>query len=173
MDSLFLKAQASRVPQKLLGAPALPRRTPSAGPLSALRLAASLSSTHRGPRSQNTGLAGTAARAAELETSLTARQAEVERLRVILKQQRREIPDGYKCPISTDLMEDPVIAADGHSYERRDIAAWFARGKRTSPKTGARLPHTHLTPNHNLKSAIRDFLEEVRSFDAATAGARD
>ena len=115
----------------------------------------------------------TAARAAELETSLTARQAEVERLRVILKQQRRDIPDGYKCPISTDLMEDPVIAADGHSYERRDVEAWFARGKRTSPKTGARLPHTHLTPNHNLKSAIRDFIEEVRSFDAATAGARD
>ena len=64
------------------------------------------------------------------------------------------------------------MAADGFSYARREIATWFARGKRTSPKTGARLPHTHLTPNHNLKSAIRDFLEEVRSFDAATAGAR-
>ena len=70
-------------------------------------------------------------------------------------------------------MRDPVIAADGHSYERRDIGAWFARGKRTSPKTGAKLDDTRLFPNHNLKSAIRDFLEEVRSFDAATASARD
>ena len=81
--------------------------------------------------------------------------------------------EGVRCPITQEVMHDPVIAGDGHSYERRDVEAWFARGKRTSPKTGARLPHTHLTPNHNLKSAIRDFLEEVRSFDAATAGARD
>ena len=62
-------------------------------------------------------------------------------------------------------MIDPVMAADGHSYERREIQAWFARGKRTSPMTGAQLPHTHLTPNINLKKAIQNFLEEVRQFD--------
>jgi hypothetical protein len=104
---------------------------------------------------------------------LTAHQAEVQRLKKILKEQQREIPDAYLCPITMDPMEDPCIAADGHSYELRAIKDWFARGNNTSPKTGGRLPHTHLTPNHNLKSAIRDFLEEVRSFDAATAGARD
>ena len=114
-----------------------------------------------------------AAHARTLETSLTAHQAEVRRLKKILKEQQREIPDAYLCPITMDPMEDPCIAADGHSYERRAITDWFARGNNTSPKTGGRLPHTHLTPNHNLKSAIRDFLEEVRSFDAATAGARD
>ena len=30
------------------------------------------------------------------------------------------------------------------------------------------LPHTQLTPNHNLKSAIRNFLDEVREFATET-----
>ena len=106
-----------------------------------------------------------AARQEALETSLTARQAEVARLKEILKAQHREIPDAYLCSITHDPMEHPVIAADGHSYERREIEAWFNRGKRTSPMTGAQLPHTHLTPNINLKKAIQNFLEEVRQFD--------
>ena len=114
-----------------------------------------------------------AAHARTLETSLTAHQAEVQRLKKILKEQQREIPDAYLCPITMDPMEDPCIAADGHSYERRAIKDWFARGNNTSPKTGAPLDDTRLFPNHALKSAIQDFLEEVRRFDAATAGARD
>ena len=81
-----------------------------------------------------------------------------------MKQQRLEIPDAYLCPITMDPMEDPVIAADGHSYERSDIEAWFNRGNDTSPKTGGALPHQFLTPNHNLRSAIQDFLAEVREF---------
>ena len=58
-----------------------------------------------------------------------------------------------------------ALAADGFSYERREIQAWFDRGKRTSPKTNEELPHTFLVPNNNLKSAIQDFLEEVRKFE--------
>ncbi|CAH0367727.1 unnamed protein product [Pelagomonas calceolata] len=103
-----------------------------------------------------------AARAAALETSLTAHQAELKRLKAVLKE--RGVPDGYLCPISLEVMEDPVIAADGHSYERSDIEAWFNRGNDTSPKTGGALPHQFLTPNHNLRSAIQDFLAEVRQF---------
>ena len=96
---------------------------------------------------------------------LTARQAEVERLKAILKQQRLEIPDAYLCPITMDPMEDPVMAADGHSYEKSEINAWFARGNNTSPKTGAQLDDTRLFPNHNLRNAIQNFLAEVRQFD--------
>ena len=106
-----------------------------------------------------------AARAAALETSLTAREAEVQRLKLILRQQRREIPGAYVCPISLEPMEDPVLAADGHSYERREIVRHFDLGRRTSPMTGAPLPHTQLMPNHALKKAIQAFLEEVRQFD--------
>ena len=65
-----------------------------------------------------------------------------------------------------DPMEDPVIAADGHSYEKSEINAWFALGNNTSPKTGAALPHQFLTPNHALRNAIQDFLAEVRKFES-------
>jgi len=106
----------------------------------------------------------TAARAAALETSLTAHQAELRRLKGLLTE--RGVPDGLICPLSLEIYEDPVVAADGFSYERREIENWFARGNRTSPKTNEELPHTFLVPNRDLKSTCQDFLDDVRKFDA-------
>jgi hypothetical protein len=105
-----------------------------------------------------------AARAAELETSLTAHQEELRRLKGLLAE--RGIPDSLVCPLSLEIYEDPVVAADGFSYERREIELWFGRGKRTSPKTNEELPHTFLTPNRDLKSTCQDFLDDVRKFEA-------
>eukprot|EP00937_MAST-01D_sp_MAST-1D-sp2_P003178 g3178.t1 len=51
-------------------------------------------------------------------------------------------------------MRDPVTTADGHSYERKAIEGWFARGNLMSPQTGERLPHTQVTPNIALRHAI-------------------
>jgi hypothetical protein len=31
------------------------------------------------------------------------------------------------CPISLALMRDPVVAADGYTYERADIEAWMQK----------------------------------------------
>ncbi len=53
-------------------------------------------------------------------------------------------------------MEDPVIAADGHSYEREAIEDWLQYNS-TSPKTNVPLPHKGLTPNHTLRALIGDF----------------
>ena len=33
--------------------------------------------------------------------------------------------DTLRCPILRTLMRRPVIAADGHTYERRAILLWF------------------------------------------------
>ena len=62
--------------------------------------------------------------------------------------------DEFLCPISQCEMVDPVVAADGHSYDRASIAEWFRRGKMTSPLTGKRLKSTALIPNHRLRSVI-------------------
>ena len=35
-------------------------------------------------------------------------------------------PADFFCPISLELMRDPVMAYDGHSYERAAIERWFA-----------------------------------------------
>lgn len=33
----------------------------------------------------------------------------------------------YLCPITTEVMDDPVIAADGYTYERSAIEEWFKK----------------------------------------------
>jgi hypothetical protein len=55
-------------------------------------------------------------------------------------------------------MEDPVVVADGHSYERRAIEAWFARGHRRSPRTNLPLPHPVLVPNRALRGVIGELV---------------
>jgi len=69
-------------------------------------------------------------------------------------------PRGLCCPISMEIMKDPVVAADFFTYDRAFIEQWFARGKRTSPTTNARLESTVLTPNHLAKSQVAEFLSE-------------
>ena len=64
--------------------------------------------------------------------------------------------DSFHCPLTMELMRDPVITADGQTYERAEIESWFALGKRTSPLTGAELPSTHVTPNIALRNAIQE-----------------
>uniref|UniRef100_A0A061SCY0 U-box domain-containing protein 33-like isoform x1 n=1 Tax=Tetraselmis sp. GSL018 TaxID=582737 RepID=A0A061SCY0_9CHLO len=72
---------------------------------------------------------------------------------------QRVTPAMFLCPITREVMEDPVVAADGFTYERVAIQAWLERGRDRSPMSNARLPHRELTPNHTLRSAIREWLE--------------
>jgi len=58
------------------------------------------------------------------------------------------------CPITQGVMTDPVIALDGHTYEKRAIEQWFSQGRLTSPVTNLRLNSTTLVPNHALRGAI-------------------
>ena len=68
-----------------------------------------------------------------------------------------KLTDGMCCPISLELMRDPVICADGHSYERANIEDWFKRSN-SSPKTGADLEHKFLIPNVNLRNIIETYV---------------
>ena len=61
------------------------------------------------------------------------------------------------CPITNMPMQDPVIAPDGISYEKKAIQTWFSK-KKTSPVSGKTFKHTFLIPNHNLRSVISDFI---------------
>ena len=49
------------------------------------------------------------------------------------------------------------VSADGHSYQRSEIEKWFDTGRRTSPMTNNALQSRVLTPNHSLKSQIKDW----------------
>ena len=66
-------------------------------------------------------------------------------------------PD-YACPISLAIMRNPVVAADGQSYERTEIEAWFkSLGEANKPLASplrAPLKSAQLVPNHSLRRAI-------------------
>ena len=43
----------------------------------------------------------------------------------VLQRSLRGTPEIIMCPITQDIMLDPVSAADGHAYERAAIAEWL------------------------------------------------
>ena len=73
------------------------------------------------------------------------------------------LPDEFFCSITLDVMQDPVLAADGFSYERGAIEDWFAKGHRTSPKTGAQIAHTELQPNLAIRNLIQHAIGKKKS----------
>jgi len=76
-----------------------------------------------------------------------------------------EPPSELCCCITGDLMEDPVTAMDGHTYERSAIEAWFARFDNsqspTSPLTNEALPSRRLIPSHNIRSQCKTWREKL------------
>ena len=69
-----------------------------------------------------------------------------------------EPPDDFVCPITHALMEDPVLATDGHTYERLAIEVWLAR-RLTSPRTGEALQAPTVFPNHSMRRMIIEWHE--------------
>lgn len=65
-------------------------------------------------------------------------------------------PNHFICPILKEVMDDPHVAADGYTYDRKAIEAWLQRND-TSPMTNLPLPHKNLLPNYALLSAIMDW----------------
>ena len=64
--------------------------------------------------------------------------------------------DYFECPITGEIMTDPVVTIDGFTYEREAISEWL-RTKNTSPCTGVELESKTLVPNHSLRSMVRSF----------------
>ncbi|KAE8728007.1 U-box domain-containing protein 12 [Hibiscus syriacus] len=69
------------------------------------------------------------------------------------------IPDDFRCPISLELMKDPVIVSTGQTYERSCIEKWLEQGHGTCPKTQQTLSNTTLTSNYALRSLIDQWCE--------------
>ncbi|XP_010519497.1 PREDICTED: U-box domain-containing protein 32-like isoform X2 [Tarenaya hassleriana] len=68
---------------------------------------------------------------------------------------RRRAPSHFLCPIFQELMKDPLIAADGFTYEGEAIREWLAKGRGTSPMTNVKMEDCNLIPNHALHQAIQ------------------
>ncbi|XVF55866.1 hypothetical protein PTKIN_Ptkin06aG0070700 [Pterospermum kingtungense] len=76
-----------------------------------------------------------------------------------------EVPEYFICPISLQIMKDPVTAITGITYDRESIEQWLLKGQNTScPVTKQPLPtDTDLTPNHTLRRLIQTWCTDNAS----------
>ncbi|RCV06709.1 hypothetical protein SEVIR_1G189000v4 [Setaria viridis] len=69
-----------------------------------------------------------------------------------------EVPHYFLCPISLEVMRDPVTLATGITYDRASIERWlFTDGHATCPVTRRALAPEEMdaTPNHTLRRLIQ------------------
>ncbi|KAI3454520.1 hypothetical protein Pfo_011183 [Paulownia fortunei] len=69
-------------------------------------------------------------------------------------------PEDFRCPISLELMTDPVTVSTGQTYDRVSIQKWLRSGNLLCPKTGEKLTSTEMVPNTSLRKLIQQFCAE-------------
>ena len=73
-----------------------------------------------------------------------------------------EFPSEFICSIKQDVMVCPVTTSEGHTYEWKQIAQWINAGHDKDPNTNQVFSNFILTPNHGLRTAIRDYVANAR-----------
>jgi hypothetical protein len=68
-----------------------------------------------------------------------------------------QVSEALCCPITHEVFVDPVVAADGITYERRAIVDWLSTHN-TSPMTNTVLPNLQLHPNSLVKTLAEELL---------------
>mmetsp|Transcript_20588 Transcript_20588/g.45090 ORF Transcript_20588/g.45090 Transcript_20588/m.45090 type:complete len:291 (+) Transcript_20588:1771-2643(+) len=144
----------------------VPAAAAPAGPSSSSSGAVDAAAVRPSPKTAG-GTAGGTSGAVVLRSVLTSAARELDKLeeRMARNDVRvNAIKDLVCCPISHETMTDPVVAADGHTYERKAIEDWFQKQDSTesfrqykmtlSPMTNEPLIHRMLVPNRVLKSII-------------------
>jgi len=68
----------------------------------------------------------------------------------------------FFCPVSLELLKDPVVVRTGQTYERSSVEDWIQRGGKTCPATGQPLAEANesivrMAPNFALRSAIQEW----------------
>lgn len=70
------------------------------------------------------------------------------------------IPNHFRCPISLDLMKDPVTLSSGITYDRESIETWLEAGNFMCPATNQILRSFDQIPNHTLRKMIQEWCVE-------------
>ncbi|CAF5013749.1 unnamed protein product, partial [Rotaria socialis] len=74
----------------------------------------------------------------------------------------KALDDAVSCPITLSLFRDPVVAQDGHTYERAAIEEWI-RKNGTSPITNKQISLEHLVPNYAIKKIVEQFENSLKN----------
>ena len=64
------------------------------------------------------------------------------------------IPDHFICPLTLEIMNDPVITREGQNFERQAIVEWLNQGNTTCPLTRQLLSFSRIIPNPTLRVKI-------------------
>lgn len=72
--------------------------------------------------------------------------------------QIKAVYPSWVCSITQEVFRDPVVAADGQTYERDAITRWLSH-RQTSPLTGQPMPATALYENTALRKSIEEYME--------------
>ena len=72
--------------------------------------------------------------------------------------QGMKMRDEFLCPITYELLREPVVALDGHTYEKSAIEKWL-KSNHTSPRSGE-IMEDSIISNTNLKKLIQDMINE-------------
>jgi U-box domain len=68
------------------------------------------------------------------------------------------VPRGFRCPLSLQVMLDPVLDGEGNTYEYSAILDWLKQGHCTSPISHQPLSERMLNPNNSLREAIHEYM---------------
>ena len=83
------------------------------------------------------------------------------------------VPDHFICPITMSVMRDPVVAQDGHTYEKSAIVRWLRVAERvTSPKTNLPMGSL-LIENRAVQQMIAEWLAREKAAAAAAVAPED
>ncbi|XWS36979.1 hypothetical protein CRYUN_Cryun19dG0003900 [Craigia yunnanensis] len=78
------------------------------------------------------------------------------RARISISSVQSAPPNHFICPILKDVMDEPCVAADGYTYDRKAIEKWLERNDK-SPMTNLPLSNKNLLSNYTLLSAIMEW----------------
>ncbi len=70
-------------------------------------------------------------------------------------------PHAFQCPITMEPMKDPVVASDGHTYERSSLEKLLTMDDHRSPLTRELLDTRTIIPNINLRKRIREYDDDI------------
>jgi hypothetical protein len=69
-------------------------------------------------------------------------------------------PQRFTCPLTNELMTDPVLSKTGYSFERVALLQWFAQRGNVCPVSGEDLPLSHVVTNATLHHEIQGWKKQ-------------
>ncbi|KAG4184667.1 hypothetical protein ERO13_A09G187000v2 [Gossypium hirsutum] len=94
---------------------------------------------------------------ADVMTSYEEKAKRYENERDSLGTQPLQALQSFYCPITMDVMVDPVEISSGRTFERSAIERWFADGHKDCPSTSIQLDSLVLQPNRTLRQTIEEW----------------